>query len=217
MSSIRVKESHGERDADFGTMATVGLDFEAINVAVHAREMYDHLLHLGMDEKFFDHNPTRRLAAKINAGVTVFDPKTTPTIYFRHDEHDNAGGPMDGVEGSKKVRHPAFDPEVIYHEVAHGLLWALNPDPFEHLATAAPFARSLVEGYANYFARSLGAQIANEGGAGKTHWAQAAFPPTEWDDTWAFGKDWDEDTEALVGPNLYPRVLARAWKCTTWA
>ncbi len=213
ISCIKVAKDDAQRvDPDFDAAMFPGLDFEATNVVIHAWEMYDHLIRIGMKPETFSDRPERRLSILINAGITNFNPGATgvtPTINFRHDEPKEPTGPMDGITDSRGVYDPVFDPEVIYHEVAHGLLWALNPDPFEHHVTVAPFARSLIEGYANYFARSLGAIVAGEDGVGKTHWAEAAFRPTpnEWADTWAFAQSsWDPDKEALVGPNLYPRI-----------
>ena len=215
MPTIKVfNPAGGERDPVWNSAATNGLDFEAINVAVHASEMCDHLVSLGVKREKFQ-QAQRRLRANINAGLTNFDPgigsASDATINFQHDVTGNGLPGMESAGDTKQVHNPAFDPEVIYHEAAHGLLWMLNPDPFEHWVEVAPFARALVEGYANYFARSLGARIAGDTGATKTHWAKSAYQPGEWNDAWAFALDsWDQEQEALAGPNLYPRVAQQS-------
>ena len=209
---IRVYTAQGQdRGPVWTSGATTGPDFEATNVAIHARKMYDYLTTEVCDAEQRETlknaaaaRPLRALVAtpdtgKLNMG---FYPSTR-LIKFQHD----AGTGLSAEGGI--VHHPAHDPEVIYHEVNHGLMWLLKPDPFDHLVGAPPFARSLVEGYANYFARSLAAK----GKASPTaNWATAAYRLPDWGDRWALFRDkLKPGADLLLLPNVYPYPYADEW------
>ena len=81
-----------------------------------------------------------------------------------------------------KVHHPSRDPELIYHEMAHALMWLLHRVPFDSRHDSVPFGRALLEGYANYLARSLAARSDPDPGAGQ--WARASYRDGIWRQRW---------------------------------
>ncbi len=116
-------------------------------------------------------------------------------------------------EGGTRVHHPSRDPEVIYHEMAHGLMWLLNRVPFDNRHDSVPFGRALLEGYANYLARSLAAQ--SDPGTGQ--WARASYRDGIWHQRWSVAVPAVEPPGAhapqnhlglrdLPVPNYYPEV-----------
>lgn len=197
-----------DRAVHWETTGTAGPEFEATNVAYHALQCYNYLVGLGADEAAL-HNDSPYLTARVATPDTGFLEMNfnygTQLITFQHQESDQ-GLPV--AEVNIPVYHPAHDPELVYHEVVHGLMWLLNPDPFEHQVEAAPFACSLLEGYANYFGRSLGIGLA---AAPPEPWAHAAYRTgaSEWGDQWALDRDSDTLSQDLLAvPNLYPKALA---------
>ncbi|HMQ29803.1 MAG TPA: hypothetical protein PKD53_03705 [Chloroflexaceae bacterium] len=188
---------------------TDSAEFAANNVAVHARLMLAYLRGLaGMApaspwplrgglpiEIEVGHNGNHRLVTYFRPG----DDSTAGRIDFQTD---------DVGQGAARIRGLAYDPELIYHEVAHALLWTLNSDPFDHVIVTAPFARALNEGLATYVARSLGEQDAPSAVAAKP-FAAAAYRAGEWQERWALmragstpGQDY------LPWPNLFPGDIA---------
>ncbi len=115
------------------------------------------------------------------------------------------------AEGGK-VHNPSRDPELIYHEIAHALMWLLHRAPFDSRLDSVPFGRALLEGYANYLARSLAAR--SDPGAGQ--WARASYPDAIWRQRWSVAVPAVESSPALprstIGlrllpvPNYYPQV-----------
>jgi hypothetical protein len=104
--------------------------------------------------------------------------------------------------GDRDVHHPARDPELVFHEIAHGLMWLMNTEPFETPDGVAPFGRALVEGYANYLARACA--VTREGDHPGVPWARASYAD--------FGDRYDlahasvrsPAGNRLPFPNLYP-------------
>ena len=189
---------------------TTGPMFEASNVAIHARRLHDYFLELGADPARL-HDPAHRLATVVGwpAGGnvdTAFNP-TKRRISFQH-QPGQAGIPIFLPDGNTlPLFHPARDPELIYHEVSHGLMWLLNPEPFEHQLDVAPFARSLVEGYANYFGRSFARR--GQGVQPPDPWAAAAYRTQDWGDRWTLDRQTNTPgQDSLAVPDLYPEALA---------
>lgn len=187
---------------------------EVATVAVHAARAFSYLVGTcGADGDVLS-DPSRRL--EIRVGLPSVDgilrlgfAPGQRCITFQRD-------PDSGLvaEAGKVVHHPTRDPEVVYHEVIHGLMWQLNPDPFTAPPDIPPFARSLLEGYATALARSLAAARTEEpaGRPPASHWAMGAYPstPWEWGDRWALFRGRDEPAaDRLPLPNLYPWYQAQ--------
>ena len=118
------------------------------------------------------------------------------------------------AEGSK-VHNPSLDPELIYHEMAHALMWLLHRAPFDSRHDSVPFGRALLEGYANYLARSLAARSDPSPGAGQ--WARASYRDANWHQRWdvavpAVESSATPQPRSKIGlrllpvPNIYPEV-----------
>ena len=215
-----------------------GPQFEATNVAIHAHRVYERFVALSPTYQSrlqsYEHNgqtmapALRARAAFISAspylqmGFNRSKLLARKVITFQSDTHDGLR-----AENEQLVHHPAYDPEVICHEVTHALMWLLNPKPFEEMVSSVPFGCSLVEGYANYFARSI-AQPSDP----SPLWARAAYQVDPWCDRWALTRSkWIEGEDLLPAPNLYPHqktneelpaynvgmIWARAlWDLRTW-
>jgi len=106
--------------------------------------------------------------------------------------------------GLRTVHRPASDPEVIYHELAHALMWLMNSEPFDLVASTTPFGRALVEGYANYYARACAVSAASD--AADTPWARACYREEAFGDRFDLSSDSARDPAGnrLPVPNLYP-------------
>lgn len=111
------------------------------------------------------------------------------------------------------VHHPSRDPELIYHEMAHALMWLLHRVPFDSRHDSVPFSRALLEGFATYLARSLAARVDQDDG----HWARASYETTNWHQRWsltvpAVGPAAGAPPQSEIGlrllavPNHYPEV-----------
>lgn len=197
---------------------------EAVNVAYHANRLYEHF-------RFDCHAPTEKLGpypkegggfeeprlevAVGRGGTDLFmgfnpaSPEFPKLITFQTDSGSGLN-----VAGAPKVCQPSLDPELVYHEIAHGLMYLLNNEPFDQQNSTVPFSRPLLEGYATYFARSL----ADAGGDGSTSnpqqlWARAAYRALSggciagipWGNRWSLSRSDHKDGEDyLAAPNLYP-------------
>ena len=108
--------------------------------------------------------------------------------------------------GSRLVHHPARDPEVVFHEIAHALMWLMNSEPFDMPVNAVPFGRALVEGYANYFARACA--VSRRGDTANVPWARACY--RDFDDRYNLAGDslHSPAGNTLIYPNLYPPAPA---------
>ncbi len=128
-------------------------------------------------------------------------PGQQPHIHF--PVVNPAGDTLKSIQG-KAVRDPALDPEVIYHEFAHALTYAINPAPFEQLeAETAPFNRALLEGYATYLARSLGSSLEEAALDSPEPWAAYAY--ANWGNSWHLHRpDQIAGEDLLPAPNLFP-------------
>jgi len=195
------KPNQDPEPESWGHSKQKGSDFEATNVAIHAKRIYDHFVGTcGADADRLKKTPPglrARVARldpdpQLNMGFNHAQSIHPKLIIFQTDDHNGLV-----VEG-KTVSHPTYDPEVIYHELTHGLQWLLNPHPFDDFTNSVPFGRALTEGYANYFGRSL----AWRGDAQPPLWARAAYRGGDWGDRWDLTRDTDEDR--LAAPNLYP-------------
>ncbi|OIO98308.1 MAG: hypothetical protein AUK03_01480 [Anaerolineae bacterium CG2_30_64_16] len=199
-----------------------GPDFEAINVAVHAGRLYDHFVAM------LDPATASKLTAYRHAGALIspalhariarpavqFDVSFSPAAGLARKlitfQTDNRNGL---IAGDQKVYHPAHDPEIIYHEVAHALMWLLKadqPNLFDEGIDSLPFVNALIEGYANYLARSYAARA----DPASPLWARAAerevdvtAPGGGWGDIWALSRPrQDAGADLLPAPNLYPHL-----------
>jgi hypothetical protein len=210
---VYIKEiTDGTKVVEFDDLVTGASSIEATNVAIHAQRLFDHLQNgCGVTPESLrrytyqdaDGSPKEQrpgLEARVNSDhPTCFiygDDRHPKTIRFQRD-------PGDGIpEGDKEVFHPAHDPEVILHEFTHGLLWLLNPEPWDIPPTLTPFGRALHEGYAMYLSRSIAAQDLNEA---DEIWARAAYRSEDWGDRWKFGRELKEvGADLLPAPNTYP-------------
>ncbi|MEJ5199362.1 MAG: hypothetical protein WHX53_10600, partial [Anaerolineae bacterium] len=99
---------------------------------------------------------------------------------------------------------PAADPEVIYHELTHALMWLMNSEPFNLSEAVTPFARALIEGYANYYARACAVSTNND--TADHIWARACYRGEDFGDRFDLAHDSQRDPTGnlLPFPNLYP-------------
>ncbi|MBM4461219.1 MAG: hypothetical protein FJ011_26265 [Chloroflexi bacterium] len=196
------------------TNAAAGLDFEARNIAHHSARFLEYLQQVcGAPAGAFSRpagNP-RRLQAELHeagpASLATFFDAGQGRLIFQHD----AGAGLT-TEGGL-VRHPAHDPELIYHELAHAFMWLVADTLFTAQANTPPVGRAILEGYATYLARSCGGLVQERAGAPvSAHWARAAYPPTDpltgapdWDSRWAlFRGSTVPGADVLLAPELYP-------------
>ncbi len=149
--------------------------------------------------------------ARLETGFIPSKSEFTGTITFQSATDDGLIS-----EGGTRVHHPSRDPEMIYHEMAHGLMWLLNSVPFDNRNDSVPFGRALLEGYANYLARSLAAQ--SDPGTGQ--WARASYKDTIWHQRWSVAVPAVEPSAThapqrqiglrlLPVPNNYPDVSTK--------
>lgn len=184
---------------------TTGPRFDASNVAIHGDRLRSSFIQLGADASRL-HDAARRLKAVVNLpGPDLemgFDP-VTRQITFQIQQGIN-GLRITLPDGTvQQVFGPAHDPELVYHEVTHGLMWQLNSEPFTNQIETPPFARSLTEGYANYFARAkaVGQQLTPP-----EPWAAAAYRAADWQDRWTLDHQASKVGEDLMAaPWLYPQ------------
>jgi hypothetical protein len=85
--------------------------------------------------------------------------------------------------------------------MAHALMWLLHRAPFDSRHDSVPFGRALLEGYANYLARSLAARSDPSPGAGQ--WARASYRDANW------RQRWDVAVPAVQSPSQ-PSQLAQS-------
>ena len=195
------------------------VSIETTTVAAHAQRLYRYLRDTcGVAESqlqgytYTDENGNPQTQSP---GLRTYVNSTTATG-FSYDEHlhpkrvrfqrdDGSGIP----EGDQMVYAPARDPEVVMHELTHGFLWLLNPDPWDTPPTLGPFGRALQEGYAMYLSRSVAA--ADDSSEAQQPWARAAYPPQHangsenWGDRWLFARaKKEEGADLLPAPNTYP-------------
>ncbi|MFQ5612442.1 MAG: hypothetical protein ACE5H9_09945 [Anaerolineae bacterium] len=216
--------------------ATTQIDREAANVAFHAHKMYRYFIDTcGADPADFGGagapgldvavgqvgpalpNGTHQLVMGFNPAASL--PR--PLITFQTDGGPGLTADDDGTD--RLVFKPGDDPEVVYHELSHGLMYQVNDDPFDQQNASVPFGRALVEGYANYYARSVAAAL----DSGSDLWGRAAYRQSVWGEMWSLDRSQQVPGEDLLAPpNLYPHnkvegtpvyrlgmVLARAlWK-----
>ena len=199
--------------------ATTQVEHEAVNVAYHAWTIYRHFIdvcdvqeamlnsYAYTDEggsEITQSPPLEVIVGKggdgLDMGFLYADTQHPKVVTFQTDA---LGGPGLAAEGLHRVYTPSLDPEVIYHEMAHGLMWLLNRAPSDQPNASVPFGRALLEGYANYFARSL----ATRQDAALHLWARAAYRHADWGDEWSLSRNRQEPGEdVLPAPNLYPET-----------
>ena len=197
--------------------ATPDVRLEAVNVAAHARDIYRHLAGIlgpgaNVLRSYTEGGETHQPGLEIFVGkggqhlamgfnqASLLHPKP---ITFQTDSGAGLETGETETGETRKVRKPSLDPEVIHHEIAHGLMWLLNRSPFDQQIASVPFGRALVEGYANYFARSLSAR--QDLASDLNLWARAAYRQAVWGDDWSLSRDKRETgADLLPAPNLYP-------------
>ncbi len=189
---------------------------DAAHIAVHSRRLFDRFSRrLGMDQSKVIRIPvTAGLGGNVldmhftfipTDPINLVSPTGSANLSFQTDE--GGSGLDDGR--SHRIHAPSRDPEVIYHEFTHAYMWMLNASPFVQQSQSVPFARALVEGYANYFARGAAAALNGDGGTGQ--WARGAYS--------GFGNEWDfarannnvVGSDVLPAPNLYPSNLTSGY------
>ncbi|MEO7911491.1 MAG: hypothetical protein ABIV47_17745, partial [Roseiflexaceae bacterium] len=186
--------------------------FAVASVAIHGREIFDHMLTIGAATAALTVSPLlTALVGVTTSGNTLTSTYFAPFTQQIKFQHDAGNGLLAQdtnhntlIPSTLPVHQPAHDPEVVYHEVAHGLMWRLNCEPFGQYQQfgQAPFARAMLEGYANYFARSLGAGPAQPAPA---LWAEAAYRKRDWQQRWAFDRpEHTAGEDFLPLPNLFP-------------
>lgn len=196
---------------------------EAVNIAYHARELYNHFTATCgiapatlQEYKYYDENGQERTQSP---GLEILVGKEGTDLdmgFFNdHTRHPKLitfqtdGGAGLLAEGGKRVFTPSLDPDVIYHEMAHGLMWLFHRAPFDNQQASVPFGRALIEGYANYLARSLAARVDPEATDPDARlWARAAYRKDSnngWGERWALARQtWESGADHLPAPNLYP-------------
>ena len=207
---------------------------EAINIARHARAVYDHFAGMVSDvadlQSYIDDDGNA-----ISPGLEVAVGMAGPDLAMGFDnaslvnpklitfQTDNGSG-LNSY--GRKVFGPSLDREVVYHELIHAFMWLLNRNPFDQKNDNVPFGRALVEGYANYFARSLANldDPINLFPPATGHWARAAYKdsPDQWANDWSLSRpDQIPGADLLPAPNLYPSIeitgLAVYYAGMVWA
>ncbi len=182
---------------------------DAANVAYHASEFHRYFLGLcpgqtldAMREDISRRPPyfEVRLGVPAHAGEPLgtgfLASAAAPTILFQDANTLRVG--------LRTVQRPASDPEVIYHELTHALMWLINSEPFDQAAGVTPFARSLIEGYANYYARACAVSRHND--VPTAPWARACYRVQEFADRYDLAHDSARDPAGnrLPVPNLFP-------------
>jgi hypothetical protein len=187
---------------------------EAVNIAFHARKMYRYFVEtccadrLKVKEYADSNGAARKLRIRVGKGGVDLDMGFNHSTSFPKSisfQFDPGAGLNAGI--GKKVFNPSLDPEVVYHELAHALMWMLNRAPFDDRNDTVPFGRAMIEGYANYFARSLAAGHGGDPVAASEPWARGAYQTDaiQWGDEWALGQDSSRSVaNQLVPPNIYP-------------
>ncbi|MGE5264304.1 MAG: hypothetical protein ACM3S0_13055 [Acidobacteriota bacterium] len=177
-----------------------GPTLEAVSVAFHSRTLLKHFAWTcGASTSRLGFPGPNRIRIQVGKPGPNLDMGFNPAsadpklITFQSDTGN-------GLQDAHVVREPGFDPEVIYHELAHALMFLLNRDPFDLQQTSVPFGRALVEGYAMYFARSLAARSDSDHPG--EHWARGAY--AAWGDEWALAHTGGGTGDRLPAPNLYP-------------
>ena len=183
---------------------------EAINIAFHAGNIYKHFRDkCGADTNKLspytklDGQPQQPgLRALVGKGGTQLDMgfssaavQNPKPVTFQTE----AGQPL--KTGGLDVHNPSLDPEVIMHEITHGLMWLLNDAPFDLQSASVPFGCALAEGYANYFAHSL----AERQDSASDLWGRAAYREQDWQDRWSLDRASQQvGADLLPAPNFYP-------------
>lgn len=213
---LRFHEDQGGAPVSLAAIAAKPLDQtttveqEAANVAAHATRIFEHFTTVcGADAATLRSYPRpdgalQAPGLKVAVGrggqslemgfnsAALLHPKV---ITFQTD------GGAGLTSGGRLVHHPSRDPEVIVHELVHGLMWLLNHRPFDQQNASVPFGAALLEGYANYFARSLAARQ----DSASDLWGRAAYLEANWQDEWSLDRNKSEPgADLLPAPNLYP-------------
>ena len=151
---------------ELNTLATAGgnltnVQQEALNVAFHAWQTWRHFRDIGKmtwPPNLPAAGPVPKLTLKVGMGGSELKMGFVPsavdfnsTITFQTDP--GAHGLQS--DNNRHVFAPSLDPEVVVHELSHGLMWLLDHSPFDNRLDSVPFSRALIEGYAMYFAHSL--------------------------------------------------------------
>ena len=188
------------------------IDLEATNVAVHASKLVDHFTGVcGVDATRLQSYPRDGGVQQPGLEIVVGAGGSSLTMCFnraqvQHPKRvtfqtDPGQGLTGEDQGNRVIQSPSLDPEVVYHEIAHGLMWLMNSKPFDFQHESVPFGRALIEGYATYIARSLAARV----DAGSTLWARGAYRPAAWGTMWDLSRlDRQPGEDVLPAPNLYP-------------
>lgn len=200
---------------------------ETVNVAYHTRELFRYFT----DKCKQDRNrlQLQGVAPSINGlrinlglrGTTLrmlFNPGQSSglkSVSFQTDT--GAGLSVDASGDGRRVFFPSLDPELVYHELAHGFMWLLHSSLFDMPEAQVPFARALLEGYATYFAHSLADQPVpspSPQDAEDHIFARSAYPVSViengtakdvWGNEWSLWRSKSEAGEdILTFPDLYP-------------
>jgi len=226
------------------TFANMNPSTEAANVAVHANRFFDHFTSVcGADATKLarylrvPNDPNSEIKPGIQ--VTIEAPAANQNCIAMGFDPGDSSHPkqitfqMDPGQGlltddSRRVHAPSLDPEVVYHEFAHAFMWLLNRSPFDLHQHMIPFGRAMLEGYANYFARSFAARNdADPSLSGPDHlWAPAAYQRGDFgDENGLSRKSSVPGQDLLVQGNLYPDratsgtpvyLVAMVWSRALW-
>jgi hypothetical protein len=155
--------------------------------------------HVSPPMRLLEHKPAGDTLAMGFVSAASVNPKRITFQTLPEPPPQMIGGPV--------IHNPSLDPEVIQHELAHAIMWLLNPMPFSEQTASVPFTRALLEGYATYFARSLANRHPDDA-AVNLHvlWGAAAYREADgWGNTWGFDRSTqDVGADILTAPNVYP-------------
>lgn len=151
------------------------IEFEINNIAINCRKFYDYFL------KFTNANSLNfdflhvYLETIKNDDFNVHYNPSSKEIYFKIDWFNNI------KYNGQPIINPSWEPEVIFHEMAHVLMNCIHSDPFDHYnKQIVPFSGAIIEGYANFLSSLLDSK---QDGC----WAKYAY--NEWSDRWSFERD----------------------------
>ena len=205
--NFKIVQNNGEqRLPDWSSLDPASADGAIINLAIHSSKFYAHI-HSYLEYVSHQQENNIELSVSQQAAHDFFavfapqaDGKLTITIALGNNNHS----PLGGEQGT--AENLARDPEILYHELSHALMWRSKKDPFGNPLGGEPFGRALVEGYANYLARSFGDfnTPADYSRDDRVPFAHSVYAEDTWD-RWRLLRNGSQPgADLLAVPNHYP-------------